>query len=104
MRARTLMSVMLMSSLAIAAGGCYEDAGGTPPPAPQQAAGTKEGPLTEMSRGGGTGAQPALGKAKKTATNIVDQAEQKSREVADQADDPLADKPKREPAPADDPG
>ena len=103
MRARTMLSIIVMSTLAMASSGCYEDAGAPPPPQPQQAAGTQEGPLTEMARGGG-GSSPALGPAKRTATNIKDRAEQKSREVADQADDPLADKPKSEPTPTDDPG
>jgi len=102
MRARTTLSIMVMSTLALASSGCYEDAGTPPPPQPEQAAGTHEGPLTEMTRGGG-GASPALGKAKQTATNIADRAEQRSRDIAGQADDPLSDKPKSDPAPTDDP-
>ena len=104
MRARTTLSIMVMSTLAVASSGCYEDAGAPPPPQPQQAAGTQEGPLTEMARGGGGGGSPALGKAKQTATNIADRAEQRSRDIAGQADDPLSDKPKSEPAPTDDRG
>ncbi len=105
MRARTTLtlSIMVMSTLALAASGCYEDSGTPPPPKPQEPAGMHEGPLTEMTRGGG-GASPALGKAKQTATNIKDRAEQRSRDIAGQADDPLADKPKSDPAPTDDPG
>lgn len=93
MRARTLISTTILASLALAAGGCYEDTGAAPPQAQAPAPPPKEGPLTSMATGNGP-ASSALGKAKRTAGNIADQAQQKSREVADQADDMMNPKPR----------
>ena len=83
--------------------GCYEDAGGSAPQAQTPAATPKEGPITSM---GNQPASSALGKAKRTAGNIVDQAEQKSREVAGQADEMMNPKPSTPPSddPANNPG
>jgi hypothetical protein len=79
-----MASVAVLLTSALTAGGCYEETGSAPAqsqgptPAPQQ------GPLTSV---GQQPASSALGKAKRTAGNIADQAEQKSREVANQADE-----------------
>ena|SRR5689334_5396582 len=73
------MSVCL--SMAVL-GGCYED---IEPQQPQQQtqAPPKEGPISsQMSQGGGS----ALGGAKRSATNIVRQAEEQSKRTAREAD------------------
>lgn len=101
MRGRTLMTTMVLATITVASGGCYDNTGAAPPPAaPTPAPVEKQGPLTSF---GQQPASSALGKAKRTAGNIADQAEQKSREVADQADDMMNPKPRpNDPPPSDD--
>lgn len=102
-----LMSLGVLAAITLTWGGCYEDSGSGTPQAQTPAPPVKEGPLTSVATGNGP-ASSALGKAKKTASNIAERAEAKSREVANQADDPLSDHPKPAPPangdPSDNPG
>ena len=78
------ITVVIVSVLAVLSG-CYEETGVAQPQAqqPQPVAGQNEGPITSVGQTSGS----ALGGAKRSATNIVDRAEQKSREVGEQADE-----------------
>lgn len=92
MRARRIVkstvTLGLIAACAVLAAGCYEDLSPDSPQAQQQpVAGQHEGPLTGMSNQGNS----ALGGAKRAATNTIDRAQQKSQEVADQADEPADD-------------
>lgn len=101
--ATTFLSIAALAATTLSSAGCYEDAGGNAPQAQTPAPAPKEGPITSM---GNQPASSALGKAKRTAGNIVDQAEQKSREVAGQADEMMNPKPSTPPSddPANNPG
>jgi hypothetical protein len=92
MRARSIVKNTFASGViamcAAFSAGCYEDLSPDSPQAQQQpVAGQHEGPITSMSNQGNS----ALGGAKRAATNTIEQAQQKSQEVADQADEMLED-------------
>jgi hypothetical protein len=90
MRARrnihsTLVLITFIGS-AVMAAGCYEDLSPDAPQAqqqPQAPAAQNPGPITSMGNQGNS----ALGGAKRAAENTIDRAQQKSREVADEAGD-----------------
>jgi hypothetical protein len=85
MRASPLTFIMVIAPCLAALAGCYEDTGVAQPQAqqPQPVAGQNEGPISSVGQSSGS----ALGGAKRSATNIVDRAEQKSREVGEAADE-----------------
>ena len=86
MRVRLILTLILLIPLSVASG-CYEDLGGNQTQQPAPAAGQNPGPLTSVGQPSGS----ALGGAKRAATNVVEQAEQRSKEVERQAEDPLND-------------
>jgi hypothetical protein len=85
-RVRTILTVLSLIPLTVASG-CYEDLGGNQTQQPAPTAGQNPGPLTSVGQPSGS----ALGGAKRAAHNVVEQAEQRSREVERQAEDPLND-------------
>ena len=91
---KTVTGLALMALAALSAG-CYEDL--SPESAQTSQPPPKQGPITSV----GDSSQPALGKARQSATNVADQAEQRSRQVADEADklmDPDRNRPGAAPA------
>jgi len=80
----------VIAALSLGLVGCYEEVNPTTPPQANSAPPPKEGPITSTgSQGGGS----ALGGAKRTATKIADDAQRKSQQIADHADDPAPTKP-----------
>ena len=76
----TTVGIMSVCLSLVVLGGCTED---IEPQQPQTQAPPKEGPISsQMSQGGGS----ALGGAKRSATNIVRQAEEQSKRTAREAD------------------
>lgn len=81
---KTCAAVVIAGAVSLFAAGCYEELNPQPQ---QQSSGSAEqpGPITSYGmQGGGS----ALGAAKRSATNIVGQAQQHSEDVARQADEP----------------
>lgn len=81
---RVLAAGVFTALSLITLSGCYEEVNSTPP-SQAKSVPAKEGPITSSANQGG-GA--ALGGAKRTATKTVDDAQQASQRVADQANDP----------------
>ena len=84
--ARKLISMIALAALAFALAGCYEELDESPQPQAQGAPSGErpnEGLIGPVHQTGNS----ALGKAKSSAENVVEQAEQHSQKVADQADE-----------------
>ncbi len=95
---RTLTTIAVLASISLTLCGCYEETGSAPAQSQAPAPPPQPGPLMSI---GQQPASSALGKAKRTAGNTIDQAEQKSREDARQAEEMM--NPKSSPT-NDDPG
>jgi hypothetical protein len=86
--ARMVFAVLGLAIFALTLAGCYEELEESPPPQPQaqgspSSGSANEGLIAPMQQRGSS----ALGKAKTAASNVVEQAEAQSQEVADQADE-----------------
>lgn len=77
--------IVMMAIAGLAVVGCREELSPQTQTAPAASStSSNEAPLSgQVGQGGGS----ALGGAKRAATNVVDQAEKKSQETAEQADD-----------------
>ncbi len=80
-RTRTVLVVGLLGMLALLAG-CYEEIEPQPQAGSQQTRSPDKPVERQVSAGGGS----ALGGAKRSAQNVVDQAEKRSQEIADEFD------------------
>ena len=81
MRSRTVWLAACVGLLPLLAG-CYEEIEPQPQAGSQQTRSSDEPVQQQVSAGGGS----ALGGAKRSAQNVVDQAEKRSQEIADEFD------------------
>ncbi len=83
MRSRRTVWVAACVGLLPLLAGCYEEIEPQPQAGSQQTRSPDEPVQQQVSAGGGS----ALGGAKRSAQNVVDQAEKRSQEIADEFDD-----------------
>ncbi len=83
MRSRTVWVAACVGLLPLLAG-CYEEI--EPQPQPQAGSPQTRSPDEPVERQVSAGGGSALGGAKRSAQNVVDQAEKRSQEIADECD------------------